>query len=409
MTPDPVPHGSSATDRASLLRARHQSARDHVRARALEGALDAKRASTLVGAAVGLHPRLSRAAIAEVATQSSQLLAYYDTLWQTPDEAFTFSWSGIEHLATALDAGRGAIIATAHFGPYRWLAPELLARGNPVTLLVDEAFQRVLDHDVSSRVSKLYSRFSREQFQTVSSGSPRALWQMACALKRGRVVVTFADGNSGIDGKAGATGCVEQPFLGQTIRARPGIAALAQVSGAPLLPVFAYHDDTAAVFEIHDAISPAVDDGPRGFRTRGTALLFSWLEQMILRAPRDWEEWWLLPSWLAGKMTVACERSQRPDFRLTLPGLTRAHLGPGDNALFCIDDGQRRRVLDLALGSSEFEPELYSLMLASERGRAARAWLDAQDDESRARALLEREVQRGRVVLTRGRSVAGEP
>lgn len=407
-TLEPTSAELTSAEPLALLHARHRQARDQVEARVDAGELDAKRASTLIGAAVGLHSRLSPGAIREIAARASRLLPYYDTLWQAPDSAFAFTWRGIEHLDAALARGRGAILVTAHFGPYRWLAPELLARGVPLTMLVDEAFQRVLDHDVSSRVHKIYSQFSREQFQTVSSGSPQTLWHMARALKQGRVVITFADGNSGIEGKAGASGCVELPFLGQTIRSRPGIAALGHVSAAPLLPIVATRAGVEGVFEIQEAIVPNVDENAQSFRQRGTVSLFAWLEQLVLRAPADWEEWWLLPNWLAGKMTVSCTRTPRPDFRLTLPGLTRAQLGLGDNALFRVDDGERRYVLDLAHGSSESEQRLYSLLLASERGEAARAWLDVQSDESTARALLEREVQRGRVVLTRPRPLREE-
>lgn len=386
------------------LERRHTAAHAIVEAEFTSHALAAKYASTLTGTAIGLHGSHTAAEIRSVASRASRLLPYYDALWGDPNKAFSFTWNGFERLQKALAAGSGAIVVTAHFGPYRWLAPQLLAQGMPLTLLVDEAFKRVLDDDVANRVQKVYAQFGTDRFTTVNSGSPQALWQMARALKQGRVVVTFADGNSGIEGKAAENGCLLLPFLGQTIRARPGIAALSQVSGAPLIPVLACQDGSAGVFEVYEAIAQAQDEERLAFRRRATEALFTWLETAIVRAPETWEEWWLLPAWLAGKMTVSTKRTARPDFRLTLPGLARRRLALADNSVFSIDDGQERQVLDLARGDKESGSELYSLVSSSEHGEWARQWLDQQVNPIAARALLEREVRTGRIMLVHDRA-----
>jgi lauroyl/myristoyl acyltransferase/ferredoxin len=382
------------------LEARHDEARARLLGRVQSGALAGKRISTLKGVAIGLNASHTREQIRGIAEHSSGLLGFYDDLWQAPEAAFEFQWQGLAELDRTLATGRGAILVTSHFGPYRWLAPELLKRGFRLTLLVDEAFQRLLDHDVASRVHKVYSQLSHDLFNTVSSGSTSALWHMARALKQGRVVLSFADGNSGVDGKAGENGSVELPFLGQSIRARPGIAALARASGAALLPVRARNVGTRGHFEVGPAF--ALDkEAPRAESlARCTRALFGWLEEQILQAPEAWEEWWLLPSWLAGKLRVPCERTARPDFRVTLPGLTRARLALPDNTVWTLVDGQSTSTLDLALGVSEEDPLCTSLFAASEHGHWARQWLDAQTDTSQARSCLEREVRVGRVVLS---------
>ncbi|HET9956230.1 MAG TPA: hypothetical protein VFQ61_17100 [Polyangiaceae bacterium] len=401
-----------SSDQASRTpRSLHLSAHMSVRQAVRNGSLTARDESTRLGVTLGLLEHYPPRRLQRIARRASRLLCFFDALWGTPDRAFECSF---EQAGRAFDVTglKGTIIATAHFGAYRWLTLELLRHGVPVTLLVDAPFQQQLELDVQTRVRAMYPAWATQDFATVNSADATALWQLVRALKRGRSVITFIDGNSGMEGKAAADGALELSFLARRVRVRPGIAALSQAAEVPIVPLFSrVAPRQRAIFDVEAPILRAPEETRKAYRERCMKELFSKLEREILARPGQWEEWWLLPHWLAPDCELPIRRRPRPEFQLSLPGLVRTQLALPDGAIWVRSDG---KVLDLGSGHSDSpqsgssqnipaDPCLPSLLQAAECGAAARDWLEAQPRPEAARLCLEREVRSGRVLLQRNR------
>lgn len=195
---------------------------------------------TQLGMALALSATHTRKTIRQLARTASRLVYLYDALWQTEEAWEGFEVTGKTHFTQALDAGRGVILAPIHFGRYRWLPIALAHQLNrDVLLLIDQPNHQHFQADgTPEEWRERFPHFGRwNRIEAVSSYSPTVLWELQRALRQGRVVIMFIDGNSGMEGRLPDEDCVKVSFLGECVRVRKGIAALSAVSGAPIVPV----------------------------------------------------------------------------------------------------------------------------------------------------------------------------
>jgi lauroyl/myristoyl acyltransferase len=185
---------------------------------------------------------------------------------------------GREHIERALTAGAGAII---------WVAPFAFAPLAFKITLADHGYglvhlSRTTHGPAKSQwgarhVNRFFvaaeERFVRQRALIAADGSPtKALRQLARHLEGNGVVSIMAGGI--------ADRPLTVPFLGATLRVAPGPPALAQRTGAALLPVFTIlHADGAAVVHVEEPIGRAsgTDAAVREFALR--------LEPHVLVAP----------------------------------------------------------------------------------------------------------------------------
>ena len=389
--------------RRAALRAAHRAADASFTA---GGAMARREGSALLGAAIGLAGAASRDQVRRVARRSSRPVIFYDEIWRRPAAWRSFVVAGRAHLDAALARGRGVLIVPSHFGPYRWIAPALLELGLRVTLLVDERNQGLVDADVASRMDRLFPALAWEDFATVNSGDPAALWQLARALRAGRAVVMFADGNSGVEGLAAARGALTLPFLGQEIRVRPGIGALAANTDAAVVPVFTQdRGQDAPILRFDPPILRAASEPRAGFAARVMGSLFATLEREIRAQPTRWEEWWLLPRWLAGPPRLPTPRVRPPPrIPVTLPALVGQRLCLSRDDIWQLSFGDRPAVCVLGTGAVvPADPTLCDLLVAAESETLALAWARAQTDPTAARVALRAAFDAGLVSLRRDR------
>lgn len=184
---------------------------------------------------------------------------------------------GREHLEAARDAGRGAILVTAHLGCWEVLAAELARRGYPLKALARPLRERRLDE-------ALVGHRKRMGVETISSeGLPIAALRH---LRRGGFLGVLVDQRT-------KRGGVTVEFLGQRTRMTDGPARLALASGAPLIPlgIRRLSDHTHRI-----TVSPALDDGLRSRDAEGvTQDIAHALEGHIRGAPEQWM--WIHPRW----------------------------------------------------------------------------------------------------------------
>jgi len=408
-----IPPATSSENKQSSP-PRESSGQRHARAAAHRAAhlsfapgapLAVRQDQALLGAAIGLAGRATRTEIRRIARRASRRVIFYDHLWAQPQLWRDFELAGRQHFEVALARGEGLILVPSHFGPYRWITPALLQLGLRVALLVDPRGRGLVEADVAQRMDQLFPSLDWSVFRAIDSADPTALWQLAQALRAGRATLLFADGNSGVDGLAAERGAHHLTFLGQSIRVRPGIGALAAATDATILPVFCQDRGAAPpILRFDPPILRRPGEPKKLFTARAIEQLFAVLEREILAQPDRWEEWGLLPRWLEGPPTLPAPPPppKRPPPNLTQPALVGRRLRLIRDDLWLLGLAGRPELVLLAEGRSfPADPALASLIDAAESNLPVLPWLRGQPDPERAHAALRLALAAGLIELRR--------
>lgn len=197
---------------------------------------------------------------------------------------------GREHLDAALGGGKGAILCTAHFGSCSSAFSLLHASGYPVTAVGRTHGKHATDISASERklwdfvmARRLLRHRQRPNIEPLP-GRIQVAVQAAVALRANEVVTISSDAPPLGADRARA---VLMPFLGRQAGLLPGIVGLAQLSGAPVLMMFAYRcaDYRHQVLEISPPVS----------MEGGTATAFgrcvAAIETAVRKSPAQWVYW----------------------------------------------------------------------------------------------------------------------
>lgn len=191
---------------------------------------------------------------------------------------------GAEHYEAALSMNRGLIVATAHLGSFE-VGLAVTASKSPATHVVfaTDPFPR-------------FDRLRRQLREKLGVHEARAeggwmMWgDLRDALERGEVVVLQADRvMPGQKGKPAA-------FCGEPAELPTGPVRLAQLTGAPIVPVFAVRTKRNEIKLIIDQPILVSDDGDaRDSQKKALQLL----ADAIGRQVREYPEQWLMlhPVW----------------------------------------------------------------------------------------------------------------
>jgi KDO2-lipid IV(A) lauroyltransferase len=182
---------------------------------------------------------------------------------------------GFEHLQRALAAGKGAIMFSAHLGPFDYLIQWLAVQGYKVTIPVERLDdQRILDLILRLRRSK--------GVRYVPLGGSTAMRSMLEALRKNQVVLITAD--RAVQGEN-----TLEPFFGAPARLPSGIAHLAQRTGAAVLGAFGWHTARTHMPVLEADIVPV--SLPQEQRTQSEPLtrgIVSCMERFIAAHPDQW-------------------------------------------------------------------------------------------------------------------------
>ena len=180
----------------------------------------------------------------------------------------------LDRIATALEAGRGAIVALPHMGNWdaagRWMA----AAGYPVVAVAEELRPR--------RLFELFLEHRRVLKMDIVALSEAGVGRrLAEALAANRVVALVADRD--LSGRG-----VEVEMFGRTRRLPAGPALLSLTTGAPLMvtPVYSTHEGWWIQMGAPLALDPSGDR--RADVTTLTTMMAGRFEEAIAAAPTDW-------------------------------------------------------------------------------------------------------------------------
>ncbi|HEY3478417.1 MAG TPA: phosphatidylinositol mannoside acyltransferase [Streptomyces sp.] len=187
-----------------------------------------------------------------------------------------FDPKDVHYLVDGLAAGRGVILALPHMGNYD-------LAGAWVTTKLETPFTTVAER---LKPETLYDRFVAYReglgMEVLPHTGGSAFGTLARRLRAGGLVCLVADRDLSASG-------VEVTFFGERTRMPAGPAILAQQTGALLLPVTLWYDDTPVMQgRVHPPVA-VPDSGDRAHRTAVmTQALADAYASGIAEHPEDW-------------------------------------------------------------------------------------------------------------------------
>ncbi len=183
------------------------------------------------------------------------------------------------HLRRALQAGRGVLLVTAHYGSYEVAGAYCAAFGLPITVLARARDDELTEQFVTRTRSQHHIRVIH-----------KTAWREAVkVLREGGMVGVLAD-------QAVNTGGVMAEFLGQPAATAVGPVLMAQQTGAAVLPCFVTRDANGRLtVELHAPLAlPDTGDAEADLRAAVQALN-DVLSAQIRYKPEEWQ--WLHRRW----------------------------------------------------------------------------------------------------------------
>ena len=126
----------------------------------------------------------------------------------------------------------------------------------------------------------------------IDAQHPTAGLRMLSALRRGKTVVAYLDGNTGTLPNDESANAITIPFLKGKMRVRIGLAALAYVAGVPLYSIVSEPVDGRAVaMRCLRATEPCRGSDRSDFSRQTTETLYGDLQTIVKQQPWKWENW----------------------------------------------------------------------------------------------------------------------
>lgn len=151
-------------------------------------------------------------------------------LSQYSDEVFS-KWltiSGLEHMQSVLDSGRGVVLCNSHYGSGKAVLLALIRRGYDVHSFDRKNVFESMNVKGAEKLHSIHLGTSEEK-----SFFLKEVFQGRRALKNGGILHVAGDGYRGHSGD-------NETFLGRERRFPTSFAELAVSSGAKVVPVFGY-------------------------------------------------------------------------------------------------------------------------------------------------------------------------
>ncbi|SEL93479.1 lysophospholipid acyltransferase family protein [Parapedobacter koreensis] len=185
---------------------------------------------------------------------------------------------------------RPAIIGTFHTGSYRLINYLLAQSGVPTALLVSSTVKE--RQGTAFMQQGLSIGGNSKQCILITADHPMAGLHILRAVKNGRTVVGYLDGNRGA---AGQQHVHQLPFLGVNVHVRIGLAHLARRAGIPFHGVLAIREQAGGVALWHSrSYGHQQDAMPSETPLEVTAAMYADLASIAREEPWQWDHWYYL-------------------------------------------------------------------------------------------------------------------
>ncbi len=189
------------------------------------------------------------------------------------EKRVVLSDGSFQTLDDALSRGKGAIIVTAHLGPFDFVGSYLRVRGYPLSALTARTTGRFAFHFIS------FLRSSQQM--NVIEASSAGLRQALKRLQQGEMLILLSDRDFFLSGR-------QTKFFGQTTSLPIGAVRLARDTGVPIIPFFAYREADRYCLSLGEAITIDRSDNREADLDAGLQVIARKLEAAIARAPGQW-------------------------------------------------------------------------------------------------------------------------
>jgi KDO2-lipid IV(A) lauroyltransferase len=189
--------------------------------------------------------------------------------------------SGMEHLRSSLDKGRGVIGLGAHMTGFLLLTTRLAQADVPFVILTKDQRNRVI-RDTLTHLKDL----NGVRYISVDCPDKGKDETLRC-LANNELVYLIADERKKRDG-------ILAPFFGKDALTAAGPAALSLKTGAPIVPIFIARRNGSFVIDILPALNGHAD-GPQPSVFEMTCRANSTIESYIRRYPDQWV--WMQQRW----------------------------------------------------------------------------------------------------------------
>jgi hypothetical protein len=194
---------------------------------------------------------------------------------------------GRSFLAARPDLHRG-ITVSLHQGPYQLLPEPWLAAGCDPVVLINAGAEAEFTQVAAQMSARLRHR---GKLTLLAVGPQGFLRQAVRAVRDGRPVLVYLDGNNGERGMARTRDAgLRYRLPGRDIRVRTGLARLACRLEAPVHPVALSWQQGGVTWDLGRVLQPRRQDDPLAL----TRQLFDWLFSQVLRQPEQWHYWAML-------------------------------------------------------------------------------------------------------------------
>lgn len=184
------------------------------------------------------------------------------------------------------------IICTYHTGSYRMINLWLIKNHLPFALVIGEESMQAEGVEFMEFYKK-NNMLDTSGLEVINANSGSSTLQMIRALKAGKSLVVYIDGNQGAgrETKQNKNTCLVT-FMGNKIHARTGIGYLSHKTNVPVLPVCCYRPDGLSIhIKFGNFIVPDLQATREQFATYVTRRLFSFIAPVIKKYPAQWEGW----------------------------------------------------------------------------------------------------------------------
>lgn len=184
------------------------------------------------------------------------------------------------------------IVATFHTGPYRLPTMWLAKQGVPLTLVVSADVARKQHDSYRTSYERIAGSPQAGGYEYLVAEDPMILRKMVRAVQRGRFLLVYVDGHTGVGKNPHGRGTLTMDFLAHQLRVKTGVAELARLARVPIYPVLARFDrqDQPVIERFEMLALDGTAHGAIGVG-EGMAILYRHLATFVRQYPMQWEGW----------------------------------------------------------------------------------------------------------------------
>jgi KDO2-lipid IV(A) lauroyltransferase len=180
------------------------------------------------------------------------------------------SWDRLE---TARQAGKGGIIASAHFGAFDYTGQSIFIHGYPIISLTTRT--------VPEFIYRVVTLLRKSHGLTIEEATPAGVRQVLGAIRRGEFAGLIADRDFFQNG-------VEVDFFGEPTTLPTGPARIARDSGAPILAVFTKRLSKGYILTVEEPFYVERSDDARRDIRQAMQRIVAIFERQIRENPEQW-------------------------------------------------------------------------------------------------------------------------